>query len=240
MNAPLDIQGLVLSVSPAPARRTLGPMTLQVEAGDVVGVVGPSGAGKSLLMATLAGLAPRAILRGHATVERPIAMAFSHDALDDGDTALDNVAVAAAAAGIADPRGDARQLLLQLGLPGDALERRPRTLSGGQRKRVGVARALVVRPRVLLLDDPTAGLDPDTAEELLDVIAAQAKNTAVLLATQEPDVVLPRAARTVLLRPAGAQVAVDVLPTHALPAPYAPRSFAPFFTLWTNSPGDRT
>jgi ABC-type multidrug transport system ATPase subunit len=224
----LDVDGLVLAIAPVPARRTLGPVSFQLGAGDVVGVVGPSGAGKSLLLATLAGLAPRAIVRGRATVERPIAMSFAHDALDDGDSALDNVVVAARAAGVVDPIRAARSLLARLGVPVDALERRPRMLSGGQRKRLGIARALVVRPRVLLLDDPTAGLDPQTADEVLAVIAGCSVDAAVLVATQEPDVVLPRTTRTLLLRPALAHVAVELVATGALPEPYAPRAFAPF------------
>lgn len=228
MSALLQVDALVLALSPMPARRTLGPVSLQLGPGELVGVVGPSGAGKTLLLATLAGLAPRAILRGHASVQRPVAMAFSHDALDDSDTALDNVAVAAAAAGVVDPRTAARTLLLRLGLPDDALARRPRALSGGQRKRVGVARALVMRPRVLLLDDPTAGLDPDTADEVLAVVAAVAADAAILLATQDVDVVLRRARCALLLRPGGRQVVANILDADALPSPYRPQPFASF------------
>jgi ABC-type multidrug transport system ATPase subunit len=228
MTALLQVDALVLSLSPSPARRTLGPVTLSVDAGEVCGVVGPSGAGKSLLLATLAGLAPRAILRGRATVQRPIAMAFAHDALDDGETAVDNVVVAAEAAGIASPHAAARALLERLGLPAPAMGRRPRGLSGGQRKRVGLARALVVRPRVLLLDDPTAGLDPETARAVLDTLADVAGDAAVLMATQDIDVVLPRAHRSLLLRPAGTRVEADVVDTSSLPAPYAPLPFVPF------------
>ncbi len=228
MSALLEIDDLVLSLSPSPARRTLGPLSLSLDGGEMIGVVGPSGSGKSLLLATLAGLAPRALLRGRARVQRPIAMAFAHDALDDGDSAVDNVASAAAAAGIDAPRAAAVAMLERLALPADAIARRPRSLSGGQRKRVGLARALVVRPRVLLLDDPTAGLDPETARDVLDALADVAGDAAVLLATQDIDAVLPRASRTLLLRPTGARVDVALRATSALPAPYAPVPFVPF------------
>jgi ABC-type multidrug transport system ATPase subunit len=233
MTALLDVDGLVLLLAPSPARRVLGPITLSVGDGEVTGIVGPSGAGKSLLLATLAGLAPRAILRGRASVERPIAMAFAHDALDDGESAVDNVAIAAVAAGIPAPRAAACALLERLGLPASSTTRRPRELSGGQRKRVGLARALVVRPRVLLLDDPTAGLDPQTANAVLGTLADVAGDAAVLMATQDIDAVLPRAARTLLLRPrddgpVGRHVDVKLVATAALPAPYAPVPFAPF------------
>jgi ABC-type methionine transport system ATPase subunit len=90
---------------------------------------------------------------------------------------------------------------------------------------VGVARALVVAPRVLLLDDPTAGLDPATARSLLATVRAVAPDAAILLATQDVDVVLPLAQRAVLLGTNGDGCARDV---RDLPAPFAPVAFASF------------
>ena len=204
-------------------RAVVGPITLRAEAG-LTAVVGVSGSGKTLLLLALAGLLPRALAGGRALVDRPIGMVFSNDALDDGGSALDNVVDAATAAGIADPVQESAALLARLGIDGPTQQRSTRQLSGGQRKRVGIARALVIRPRTLLLDDPTAGLDPVTAKDVVDVISARLQGAVTLLATQDIDTVLPRCARALWLQ-AGAAVVVDVA---ALPPPFAPRAFAPF------------
>ncbi len=229
MNTLLVVEEMVLLLSPSPARRTLGPLSFELASGEFVGLVGASGTGKTLLLATLAGLVPRAILRGRASVTRPVSMAFAQDALDDGLTAFENVLVAAQGANVREARQVSRAMLTRLGLDDDLIARTPRTLSGGQRKRVGLARALVIRPRVLLLDDPTAGLDPDTAREVMDIIAAEAADAAILFATQEVDAVLPRAARALFLSRHKETVQGALVAPSSLPSPYAPRAWRPLF-----------
>lgn len=191
----------------------LGPVSFRVDDGDVLGVVGAAGSGKSLLLATLAGLvsAPAARSRRHhprvsGEVRRSgsLALVFQRDALDDGRSALDNVALAAAARGVPSPLEAARRALERVSLGGD-LHKLPRELSGGMRKRVNIARALVVEPAILLADDPTAGLDPHTAHEVLSLILAPvhtdagARARTVIVTTQDVDVVLPRVPRTLVL-----------------------------------------
>ncbi len=230
---PLIVDGLVLRGRPdgrgghGGRGRRVGPLTFCLDANEAVAVVGRAGTGKSLLLAALAGLAPGSVAAGRAVVSRPVAMTFAHDALDDADSALDNVVVAAAAAGRAEPVAAARAMLSRLGLPPADVVRRPRALSGGQRRRVGLARALVVRPRVLLLDDPTAGLDPVTAAAVLDAALDPTLGAAVLIATQDVDVVLPRVARALLLASSD-DGGPRLLPAAAVPAPFAPRPFASF------------
>ena len=167
---------------------TLGPLRFAVAPGASLVVLGRSGAGKSVLLRALCGLAP--LHAGRVALTKPVGFVFQRDALDDAMTTFDNVHDAARARGFADARARAEHALEQVGLR-DARHKLPRTLSGGMRKRVGLARALVVEPRVLLADDPTAGLDPDTAREMMEQVLTSTKGTALLLATQDTDVVLP-------------------------------------------------
>jgi ABC-type multidrug transport system ATPase subunit len=184
---------------------SLGPVSLSVEDGHALAVLGGPRAGKTLLLSALAGLlSPRNVVRG--VLERPdsVAMVFQRDALADDRTALENVAAAARARSIPAPREAARAALARVGLAGD-VEKLPRALSGGMRKRVGIARALAVRPRLLLADDPTAGLDPETARDVLALLLEPAHDDlegpprAVLIATQDVDVVLPRVEQALVL-----------------------------------------
>lgn len=198
--------------------------------GGVVGVVGPSGGGKSLLLLALAGLAPGAVVGGSAVVDRDVGLVFANDALDDARTALGNVVDAAVAAGVASPVSQASVLLQRLGIDRAAQQRLPRALSGGQRKRVGLARALVIRPRTLLLDDPTAGLDPITARQIVDVVEGEvaAVGACALFATQDVDTVLPRLRRALWLRRADEAADAGTVDVAALPSPFAPRPYPPF------------
>lgn len=168
-------------------------------------MLGCSGSGKTLLLRAIAGLStPRSgQLRWH--VQRSIApsaqsaaprlgFAFQRDALVDDLDTLHNVALGVAADTEAERTERALEVLQAVGLDA-AAHQVPRQLSGGMRKRVGLARAIVGQPELLLCDDTTAGLDPSTGVEILELMLrlSRTEETAVLLATHDVDVVLPRA-----------------------------------------------
>ena len=208
----IAVEGLVLQ---AGARR-LGPVDVVVAAGERVLVAGRSGSGKSLLLQALAGVRPRVVIGGRACIDRPYGVVFARDGLELDRSVIDNVVVGDDNDAT---RQRARRLLERLGLVG--LEARPpATLSGGQRRRVTVARALVREPATLLLDDPTAGLDPTTAREVWGVIVEEAGDAAMLIASSDLDVIAPLTSRALWLDLDG--TAQTVSPA-ALPAPFAPR-----------------
>jgi molybdate transport system ATP-binding protein len=163
--------GLELGVT-VPGRVSI---TAVAEPGQVVGVIGPNGAGKSSLLRVVAGLVPA---RGEVRVddrswsrlsvrERGVGMAFQDQLLFPHLTALDNVGFGPRSAGAsrAEARRTAQDWLDRFGI-GDLAGRKPRQLSGGQAQRVAIARALANDPRVLLLDEPFAGLDVGVAAGL--------------------------------------------------------------------------
>ena len=153
---------------------------LDVEAGSCVALLGPSGSGKSTLLRAVAGLEPidagrvelgGADLAGVPAERRGMSMVFQRPMLFPHLTVLDNVAFPRRARGV--PRrqaaDDARRFLDLVSL-GDLATRDVRALSGGQEQRVALARALAARPRVLLLDEPFAALDPALRAEMHELL----------------------------------------------------------------------
>jgi NitT/TauT family transport system ATP-binding protein len=156
-------------------------LDLDVAAGAFVAFVGPSGCGKSTLLRLIAGLdRPDAgtvsfsppLERGHPE-RAPIAYVFQDAHLLPWRSVLDNAALPLELAGVPRPARHAAALsvLRQVGL-GEATTRFPAELSGGMRMRVSLARALVTRPRLLLLDEPFAALDELTRGRLDDQLRA--------------------------------------------------------------------
>ncbi len=157
----------------ASGRLVLDHIDFSLGEGEIVAILGKSGSGKSTFLRVLAGLTPptegQVTYRGH-TVSGPaagIAMVFQTFALFPWLTVLGNVELGLEAQGV--PRAERRQRALQaidlIGLDGFE-SAYPKELSGGMRQRVGFARALVVNPDVLLLDEPFSALDVLTAETL--------------------------------------------------------------------------
>ncbi|KRF36753.1 sulfate/molybdate ABC transporter ATP-binding protein [Nocardioides sp. Soil805] len=143
--------------------------------GQVIALIGPNGAGKSSLVHALAGLVVaegRAHLDGvdllpRSAREREVGLVFQDRALFPHLSARDNVAFGPRSRGVArrEARHRADGWLERMGL-GDLADRRPGQLSGGQAQRVAIARALATEPRLLLLDEPMAGLDVTVAMAL--------------------------------------------------------------------------
>jgi thiamine transport system ATP-binding protein len=178
-------------------RPVLVGATLQVAAGEVVGLLGPSGSGKSTLLRTIAGLVVpqrgRVLIDGAdvtavPTHRRGVGMVFQDEQLFEHLDAGANVAFGLRMRG--DAHGVQRQrtaeLLALVGLAGFE-PRRVTELSGGEAKRVALARSLAPSPRVLLLDEPLTGLDRELHDRLVDDLAAilRAERTTSLLVTHD-------------------------------------------------------
>jgi ABC-type polar amino acid transport system ATPase subunit len=202
------------------ARRVLRGFSLDVERGELVAIMGPSGSGKTTILRAVAGLesfqAGRIAVDGvaltggtHATkatlreLRRKVGMVFQFHCLFEHLTAIDNVCLAPVHAyGVS--AEDARRRGLDL-LAGFGVEHRasalPRHLSGGEAQRVAIARALAVDPPLLLMDEPTASLDPERRAELGALLQGlQRQHRTLLIATHDEDFARDWATRVVKLR----------------------------------------
>ncbi len=197
----LDVTGLRVSYGGLVA---LDDVDLRIDPGSIVGLIGPNGAGKTTCIDTLAGsrrpVAGRVVFDGgdleglapHQRARRGLVRTFQSLELFDDLTVQENLMVGA---GVPSWRATAADLfrvrsrrddrvaeileLLDLAAVGHA---RPPTLSNGQRHLVALGRALAMRPRLVLLDEPAAGLDPDETEALRQVLATlPARGVSVLL-----------------------------------------------------------
>ena len=168
----------------------------EVAAGEVFGLLGPNGAGKSttvgMLTTTIEPTSGSARLAGFDVAEEPLAarrvssVVFQEPVVDRSLTGRRNLDIHARLWGVEPREAQARidELSGTFGLA-DLIDRPADTYSGGQRRRLEIARALVSHPRVLFLDEPTVGLDPRIRAELLEVIASLRSRTelTVLLTT---------------------------------------------------------
>lgn len=153
--------------------RALDPVSFGFEKGQTLSVVGPSGCGKSTLLRILAGIdaasGGKIVINGR-TITGPVSdmgIVFQRDLLLDWRSVLNNVMLPAELAGRnnSEMRERALGLLRELGV-GDFSDRYPYELSGGMRQRVAIARALLLRPSLLLLDEPFSALDAMTRDQM--------------------------------------------------------------------------
>ncbi len=156
-------------------------INLRIEAGQKIAIVGANGSGKSSLLKVLAGLINSNQSRSGAHSSTKVAMLFQQPYMLN-TSALNNVALASWLRGT--PWAQAKVLAAGALEKVDLLtlaSRNAKQLSGGQKQRVGVARALVVAPSLLLLDEPTASLDPSAKKDLENLIADLAQNPEITL-----------------------------------------------------------
>ncbi|MEO8226057.1 MAG: ATP-binding cassette domain-containing protein [Gemmatimonadota bacterium] len=173
-----------------------------VQDGETVALLGPSGTGKSVLLKHIIGLikpdrgqvlvdglhVARLKRKALAELRYKIGYVFQNGALFDSDNVFDNVRL-----GISDvekytdddyAREHVAKVIKLVNLPADVIEKFPSQLSGGMRKRVGIARAIVGEPKYLLYDEPTSGLDPvnsDIIDGLVERLADELGVTSIMV-----------------------------------------------------------
>lgn len=169
------------------AHRVLNGISLSVNRGETLAVLGRSGTGKSVLLRLIIGLVKpdsgSVCIHGQdiaslsldqlGEFRKKMGFLFQHAALYDSLTVGQNVAFPLdhhrREMSRSEKQDRVKQLLAEVGMEGDA-DKMPSDISGGMQKRVGLARALSLEPEILLLDEPTAGLDPISAGEINDLI----------------------------------------------------------------------
>ena len=203
--------------------RALGPITLRIDAGEIIALVGPSGCGKSTALRLLAGLegptrgtVRRAAGRGETSV------VFQAPTLAPWLTATANVALPLELSGTpkAESRGQAAQALAAVGLA-SAAAAKPAQLSGGMAMRVSLARALVTQPKVLLLDEPFAALDEITRRALADDILAlwDQRRPAVVFVTHNVEEAVYMASRVLVMSSGPGRLAGETAVDAPVPRP---------------------
>ncbi len=170
-DAYLQVERLSHSFGPT---EVLCDINFRLEQRQTVSVVGPSGGGKTTLLHLCAGLLNVVEGRVDNTFER-FAFAFQDARLLPWQTAQDNIAFGLKAMGVArsERRERARIIALRFGLEPEDLDKFPKDLSGGMRQRVAFARALVVEPQLLFLDEPFSALDIGLKQELQSILVDQ-------------------------------------------------------------------
>lgn len=183
----------------------LDGINLKINKGEFLFLVGPSGAGKSTFIKLL--LKEEEPTSGSIIVDnedittyskrktpylrRKISVVFQDFRLLEEKTLYENVAFAMQVVG-ASPKEIRRQVPMVLGMVGlsDRAKQFPHQLSGGEKQRVSIARAIVNRPIILIADEPTGNLDPDTAWEVMKVLRhISRRGTTILMATHAKDIV---------------------------------------------------
>jgi phospholipid/cholesterol/gamma-HCH transport system ATP-binding protein len=189
----ISVRGLVTRFG---AQTVHNGLDLDVRRGEILGVVGPSGTGKSVLLREITGLdtpTEGEIHFPNAPEGGPrVGVMFQDGALFSNLTVLENVEAPLREHTRISPelRGEIAALKLSMaGLTPEAHHKRPSQISGGMRKRAAVARALALDPELLFLDEPTAGLDPVSAEKFDAMVKelAKALGLTVFLVTHDLD-----------------------------------------------------
>ena len=185
--------------------KALDGVSLDVKSGEFVGVMGRSGSGKSTLLNMLAGLEsptdgfleidgePVGILSERKRIQfrrNSIGFVFQSYNLMPQYTTLEKVALPLAIRGVSKRVRDelAEEALYRVGLQ-DNLRHRPSELSGGEQQRVGIARAIIAKPPIVLADEPTGNLDTKTSDEVMQLLTElfHEEKTTFVLVTHDPE-----------------------------------------------------
>jgi glutamate transport system ATP-binding protein len=216
----------------------LRDINLEVDTGQVVVVLGPSGSGKSTLCRTINRLEPidsgtievdgrtlPAEGKALAALRADVGMVFQSFNLFAHKTILENVTLAPLKVrrtkkGEADKAGMA--LLERVGIANQR-DKYPAQLSGGQQQRAAIARALAMKPKVMLFDEPTSALDPEMVQEVLDVMTTLAKEGMTMLVVTHEMGFARRAAHRVVFMSDG-EIVEDASPAEFFSSPRSDRA----------------
>jgi glutamate transport system ATP-binding protein len=216
----------------------LKDVQLEVPKGQVVVVLGPSGSGKSTLCRAINRLEPidsgtieidgqplPAEGKELAQLRADVGMVFQSFNLFAHKTIVDNVMLAPVKVRktpAAEARKSAMALLERVGIANQA-DKFPAQLSGGQQQRAAIARALAMRPKVMLFDEPTSALDPEMVQEVLDVMTALAKEGMTMLVVTHEMGFARKAANRVIFMSDG-EIVEDSTPEEFFSAPKSNRA----------------
>ena len=218
MTTLLEIQGLTKRFGPFTA---VDGVSFNVERGEMVGFLGPNGAGKSTTMRMATGYLPpssgTARIAGHDVTAEAFAAKSRLGYLPEGAPAYGDMTPASLLHFVADLRRMGREKKpaidrvverLQLGT---ALNKPVDTLSKGFKRRVGLAQAILHKPDLLILDEPTDGLDPNQKQEVRSLLAEMASDTAIVISTHILEEVEALCTRAIVI--AQGKVIADATPT---------------------------
>jgi branched-chain amino acid transport system ATP-binding protein len=200
VSALLEVRDLVTAYGKIEALRGV---SLDVQAGSITCLLGPNGAGKTTLMMTLAGIlkpkagsirfagVPIARLAPHAVVAAGIALVPENRLVFPGMTVLENLQAGAYARGDGGIEGDVERLFGRFPRLKERSGQHAGTLSGGEQQMLAVGRALMSRPKLLLMDEPSLGLAPLVVEEIFRIIAELHRDgTTIFLVEQNAHMAL--------------------------------------------------
>lgn len=189
MEYAIEARGLTKSYK---GTTVLGPLDLSVPAGGVFGLLGPNGAGKTTLMKIVAGLVRpdegtisifgRDAKNRTTELKRLVGLIPQDNNLEREFTVREALTTYGRLFGLSDLRGAAEEAIARFDL-GEMQDKTIRSLSGGMMRRVLIARSLLPKPELILLDEPTVGLDPDVRQDIWDIIAALAREGKTLIFT---------------------------------------------------------
>ncbi len=204
----LDVSSIYKSFS----EPVLVDISLHLNRSEVLGVVGPNGCGKTTLLRIMAGL--ESPDRGSVRREGKISIVFQEDRLLPWKTLWENVALGLKYRGM---RGEeltkrVREYSSMVGLTDSDLSLHPRKASGGTRRKAALARALVLEPEILLLDEPFTGLDVKARASLRDALKWiwEEYGLSTVIVSHQLEELLPLADRVYVLTPKPARVAEEI------------------------------